>query len=135
MLFKNRDLSNTSKAITTFITRKSEFMKTFFVLILISFKLIAFPIGNGKANFESNTKSTFFKEFQNTVNIASFDEELLETKESENDSAQIISEKLSFYLKDIFSSLLIHRNSLIKIFPLQLFSYQQLYRLYLNFRI
>ncbi|WP_435356624.1 hypothetical protein [Emticicia sp. SJ17W-69] len=110
-------------------------MKTFFVLILISFKLLAFPIGDGKAMFASDTKSTHLKEYQNAVNIASFDEELTEKKESEHDSTPIVTEKLSFNFEDIFSSLLVQRNNISWVYSPQLNSDQQLYRLYSNFRI
>lgn len=110
-------------------------MKTFFVLIFISFKLIAFPIGNGKAMFSLDTKTPIVKEFQNAVNIASFDEELNETEESENDSKHTIVEKSSFRIHDFFSSLLTLSNSPIWAYSSQPHSCQQLYRLFLNFRL
>jgi hypothetical protein len=103
------------------------FMKTFFVLILIKFKLITFSIGNGKDNFESNIKSIFVKEFQNVFNSNSFNRELIETKKSEHDSIPTIPEK-----SDIYFSLLFEHP--IWAYSSQLDAYQQLYRLYSNFR-
>lgn len=107
-------------------------MKTFFVLILISLKLTVFPMGNGKAIFESNTESTVVNEFQDTVNIPSFDEELTETEESEHDSTPIIQKKSGFYAEDFLA--LLNKNPNWA-YSSQLYSCQQLYRLYSNFRL
>lgn len=75
-------------------------MKTFFVLILISFKLLAFPIGNSKAMFESDTKSKHFKKHQNSVNITTFDKKLPKIKESEHNSSHTIPKKSGSNFED-----------------------------------
>ena len=127
--------NNTSKALIAFEVPK-KIMKTFFVLILISFKLIAFPIGNGKAMFASNTKNTFVKTFQSSDNVASFDEELIEEiKESEKDATHLITAKSSFYLADFFTSLLKQSNCPNWAYSSHPYFWQQLYRLHANFRI
>lgn len=128
-------MKNKFQRVFHYYSENQKNMKSFFVLILISFKLLAFPIGDGKAMLVSGTKNTQLKENQSSVNIASFDEELTEKKELEHGSTPIITEKSNSNFEEFFCSLLVQRNSVIWVSSPQSSFNQTLYRLYSNFRI
>jgi hypothetical protein len=67
-------------------------MRIFCILILISSKLFASPIGNGKTMFSSDAKTTIGHEFHvSIINIASFEKGLNEAKDWQHYSAHTIS--------------------------------------------
>ena len=108
-------------------------MKTFFVLIFISFKLIAFPIGDEKTMFSG--KSTTIKEYQDLHHTVFLDQELTEIEESEDDSIDDVSDKSSFSIQDFFASIQKESKNINRVNSSPAHSCQQLYKLYQTFLI
>ncbi len=108
-------------------------MKAFFVLIFISLKLVAFPIGDEKTMFLG--KTTTVKEYQDSHHTVLLDQELTETEESEDDSTHNVSDKSSFSIQDFFALILKESKNINRENSSPAYSSQQLYKLYQTFLI
>ncbi len=116
-----------------------KFFKILFLLLLVSFKFIASPMSFGDATHSLNSKKYFLKSALENSKTQIFGTEINESEETNEDTKDIdVATKigLSISLFFTFRALILKQTYLPSwVFTSKSHSSQQLFVLYLNFRI